>query len=487
MNLRQSPFPADDFRAAAHQAVDLIADRLASIRDQPVYQPVPPAHRVHLMTLQMPDTGHDVSDLVAQFAQDILPWPMGNGHPRFFGWANSPPDPAGVIAEFLAAGFDPSCAGGDHASIYLERCVTAWLADLVGFPLDNGIGLLTSGGSMASLTAIAAARHAAAAHDGWNDRDDGIQQVAAPLVMYLSTEAHTTMVKAAELIGIGNRQVHRIPVDSQLRIDTGALQDMIAADRANGYRPFLVAASAGTVSTGAIDPFDTLADLCSREGLWLHIDGALGAVGVLDSRISESYAGMERADSLAIDPHKWLSVPVECGCILFRDAPAARDTFSLVPAYLRTEENQGIGGLPWFSEYGFQQTRGFRALKLWMTLAAAGKQGLVSTIRRHNDLTRNLAGIVAATPSLELFAEPTLCIVCFRVGVQEGVDSDAFNTKVMQAVQSSGRAFVTQAVLNGAFWLRASVMHYDTNEADIAALIETVLEVAKELESVEAG
>jgi glutamate/tyrosine decarboxylase-like PLP-dependent enzyme len=478
MELRQDPFPVNDFRAAAHQAVDLVVDYLATIRERPVYQPVPPVHRERLLTMPLPETGETVDALIDRFAHDIQPWPMGNGHPRFFGWANSPPDPAGVIAEFLAAAVDPSCAGGDHAAIYLERCVTRWLAELVGFPLDNGIGLLTSGGSMASLTAIATARHAAAARDGWNDRDGGMQGVTSPLVMYLSTEAHTTMVKAAELLGIGNRQVRKVPVDDGLKMDVAALQEQLAADRAAGFRPFLVAASAGTVDTGAVDPFDTIADLCAAEGLWLHVDGALGAVGILDDRLADRYGGMDRADSLAIDPHKWLSVPVECGCVLFRDAGIARDTFSLVPPYLRTEENRGIGGLPWFSEYGFQQTRGFRALKVWMTLAANGRAGLAATIRRHNDLARELAARIAATPGLELFAEPTLSIVCFRVRPSEGADSDAFNKAVMEGVQASGRAFVTQAVLNGEFWLRACVMHYGTTRDDLAALVQTVLDVA---------
>ena len=215
--------------------------------------------------------------------------------------------------------------------------------------------------------------------------------------------------------------------------------------------------------------------------MWLHVDGALGAVGILDERVAGAYSGMDRADSLAIDPHKWLSVPVECGCILIRDAALARDTFSLVPAYVRTEENQGIGGLPWFSEYGFQQTRGFRALKVWMTLAATGKAGLADTIRRHNDLARELAARIAVTPELELLAEPSLAIACFRVRVAEGVDGNAFNTQVMHAVQSSGRAFVTQAVLNGTFWLRASVMHYGTTSEDLTALVETVLEIASDI------
>ena len=386
MDLRRSPFPDDEFRTLGHQAIDLVADYLATIRERPVYQPMPQHHRDELLDLPLPEEGEDAAALLDRFASTILPYPMGNGHPRFFGWVNSPPDPAGVIAELLAAAFDVSSAGGDHAAIYLERAVIRWLAELVSYPLDGGMGLLVSGGSTASLTAIATARHAAAARDGWNDRDNGLHQTDAPLVMYLSTEGHTTMVKAAELLGIGNRHVRWVPIDDDRRMDADALRRMIGEDRAAGMRPFLVAASAGTVSTGAVDPFDAIADVCEAEGAWFHVDGAYGAVGILDPRLASRFSGMERADSLALDPHKWLSVPVECGCVLIRDGAMMRDTFSLVPEYLRTEENRGIGGLTWFAEYGFQQTRGFRALKVWMTLAASGRKGLSATIQRHNDL-----------------------------------------------------------------------------------------------------
>jgi glutamate/tyrosine decarboxylase-like PLP-dependent enzyme len=183
---------------------------------------------------------------------------------------------------------------------------------------------------------------------------------------------------------------------------------------------------------------------------------------------------MERADSVALDPHKWLSVPVECGCILIRDAAMMRDTFSLVPAYLRTEENLGIGGLPWFSEYGFQQTRGFRALKVWMTIAAHGREGLATTIRRHNDLARHLASLVESDPALELLTDPTLSIVCFRVRPISGEDGDTLNKTIMERMQAGGEAFVTQAVLKGSFWLRANILHYATTEADLQVLLNAV-------------
>lgn len=480
MDFRQSPFPEEEFRALGHEAIDLVADYLATIRDRPVYQPMPQQDRDALLDLRLPEQRVDAGRLLAQFASTILPYPMGNGHPRFFGWVNSPPDPAGIIAELLAAALDPSVAGGDHAAVYLERAVTRWLAELVGYPLDGGMGLLVSGGSMASLTAIATARHAAATQDGWNDRADGMRQAEAPLAMYLSAEGHTTMVKAAELLGIGSRNVRWAPVDAERRMDVAALQRMIGEDRAAGMRPFLVAASAGTVSSGAIDPFEAIAEVCASEGLWFHVDGAYGAPGAVDERLVASFAGMERADSLALDPHKWLSVPVECGCILIRDSATMRDTFSLVPAYLRTEENRGIGGLPWFAEYGFQQTRGFRALKVWMTIAASGREGLATTIRRHNDLARGLAAMVRESPDLELFAEPTLSIVLFRVRT-DAERSDDVNKRVMEGVQSSGRAFLTQAVIDGTFWLRANVLHFGTTGEDLAALLDAVHDVAKDV------
>jgi glutamate/tyrosine decarboxylase-like PLP-dependent enzyme len=473
-------FDAETFRALGYRAVDIATAHLAGIRDDPVYQPVPREVRAALMDAPLPEDPVVIDVLLEAFTSTVLPYPMGNGHPRFFGWVNSPPAPAGIVAELLAAAFDPSCAGGDHAAIYLERGVVRWLMELVGFPVEGSMGILTSGGSMASLTAIATARHAAALADGWNDRESGLQgNDRPPFVMYLSGEGHTTMVKAAELIGIGNRQVRKIPVRGDFTMDVAALREAIAADRAAGLRPFLVAASAGTVSTGAIDPIDDIADLCQREGLWFHIDGAYGAVGVLDERVADRFSGMQRADSLALDPHKWLSVPVECGCALVRDGGMLRDTFSLVPPYVRTEEGKGIGGLPWFAEYGFQQTRGFRALKVWMTLASAGREGIAATIRRHNDLAAYLASRVRECDDLELLSEPTLSIVCFRYRHDE---PDDFNKRIMETMQSEGRAFVTQAILDGAFWLRANVLHYATTREDIDALVEVVQETGLALQ-----
>lgn len=468
----------ETFRQLGYRAVDMAADHLAGIRDRPVYWPMTPEQRAELLGQPLPLNGLAPTEILDRFAETVLPFPMGNGHPRFFGWVNSPPAHLGVIAELLAAAMDPSCAGGDHAAIYVERAAVRWLMELVEFPTDGSMGILVSGGSMASLTCLATARHRLALRDGWNDRRDGLAGDHPPLVVYLSSEAHTTLHKAVELLGLGTRSLRVIPVDDEFRIDVPALREAIATDRAAGRLPFCVAASAGTVATGAIDRFDLLADLCAQEDLWLHVDGAYGAVGILDPDRRDRYAGMERADSLAIDPHKWLSIPVECGCAIVRDGALLRDTFSLVPSYVRTEEGRGIGGLPWYSEYGFQQSRGFRALKLWMTMQHVGRDGYARLIARHNALARTLAAMVDAAPDLERLAPVELSIVCFRYR-PDGMPSDdpsldTLNKAIMEAVQTEGVAFVTQAGIGGRFGLRANIIHYGTNEDDLRILVEAV-------------
>jgi len=391
---------------------------------------------------------------------------------------NSPPAPIGVLADFLGAAINPSCAGGDHAAIYLERAAVRWLMELTGFPTTGSMGLLTSGASVASIVGLAAARQRVATAQGWDIRADGLQGARPRLRLYVSPEGHSCLRKAAELLGLGASALRTIPVDARFAMDVAALRDAIAADRRAGDLPFCVAASAGTVGTGAVDPLGAIADLCERERLWLHVDGAYGALAVLAKSDTARFAGMERADSLALDPHKWLSVPAECGCILVRDGALLRDTFSLVPPYLRTEEGKGFGGLPWFSEYGVQQTRGFRALKLWMVLQHLGRAGLTAMIERHIGLARHLGRLIDGAPDFELLAPPSLSIVAFRYAppARRGDDAalDALNKRVMEQVQTDGEAFLTNTLVNGRFALRACILHYATTEDDVAALVDVV-------------
>jgi aromatic-L-amino-acid decarboxylase len=481
---------ADELRRLALRAVDLVAGHLGGIRERDVYRPMSPSERERLLTAPLSEDGESPETILDRVQASVLTHPMGNGHPRFFGWVNSPPAPLGVLADFLAAALDPSCAGGDHAAIYVERCALRWLMELVGFPTAGSMGLLVSGTSAASLVALAAARHHAVARRGGDVRRDGLQ--GPRLMLYVSKEGHGCLRKAAELLGLGASAVRVVPVDRAFKMDVGALEAAVRADREAGHAPFCVAASAGTVGTGAIDPLAQIADVCAREALWLHVDGAYGALGVVDPALAGHYVGLDRVDSLALDPHKWLSAPVDCGAVLVRDGALLRDAFSLVPPYLQTEEGKGFGGLPWFSEYGTEQTRGFRALKLWMILQQLGRNGLARHIARHVALARRLAVLVDAAPDLERLAPVELSIVCFRfvppAWRHDPERLDAFNRRVMERLQTEGRAFLTGTVLRGRFALRACVLHYQTSEADIDALVEIVRAAALALlSSPEAG
>lgn len=472
---------AEDFRTSAHAAADLVTDYLAELPARPVWQPMDEAARTALLDGPLPAEGRPLDDLLAAIGRDVLPYPMGNGHPRFFGWVNSAPAPAGVLATLVASAMNPSSAGGDHADVHLERAVVRWIAELVGFPHPAGGGLLTSGTSMATIVCLAAARDRAARRAGVDVRADGLAALP-PLVGYVTGETHSCVRKAAELLGLGSRHLRTVATGPDGRLDPAELRAAIERDRAAGLLPFLAVASAGTVGTGAVDPFEPIADLCAEQGLWLHVDGAYGAFGRLDPAIAHRYAGLERADSLALDPHKWLGVPVDCGCALVRDAGELRATFSLVPSYLRDET---AGSLGWFSEYGTEQTRPFRALKVWATIAHRGRDGLRQDIARCTALARKLGELVAADEELELLAEVQTSIVAFRHRAPglDGPALDALNRELPAAVQRRGRVFVTGARLGEREMLRACLLNAATTEDDLRLLLAEVKAAARELRS----
>jgi aromatic-L-amino-acid decarboxylase len=473
----------EEFRRLGYEAVDIAARYLAELPNQQVFRRMEERQRDAIMDMPMPYAPLSGDEILRKVAGEVLPHPMGNGHPRFFGWVNSPPAMMAVITEIIAAAMNPSCAGGDHAAIYLEHCVIRWLMELLGFPISGSAGLLVSGGSAATLTALAAARHRALRQLGIDVRRQGVCGDHPRLRLYASTQVHSCVQKAVELLGLGSECIRWIGVDQDFRLPLDGLREAIEEDRRQGWYPFCIVANAGSVHTGAIDPLDDVASLASESGIWVHVDGAYGAAGVLDPDSAPWFAGIERADSIALDPHKWLSVPVECGCVLVRDGPLLRDAFSLVPPYVRTEPGKGIGNLPWFSEYGFQQTRGFRALKLWVTLAHSGTAGLRQQVARQIGLARHLETRIKAIPELELRSKGQLSIVCFRylppelVADEEAID--ALNKKIMERVQSDGTAFLTNTTLAGRFVLRACILHYGTTERDIDTMLRAVLDAAR--------
>lgn len=481
-------------REGLRAAADYAAGHLDALADRPVWRAMPEQSRTALTDAPVPEQGLALAELLESAERDVLAYPMGNGHPAFFGWVNAAPNPAALAAGLLAAASNPSAAGGDHADIPMERAVVRWLAELVGFPHEPGGGLLTSGASMATIVAVGAARHRALQRAGWDVRENGLTG-APPLTAYATVEAHSCVRKAIELLGIGARALRTVPDDGAGHMDVGALRELIAQDRAAGYLPFLVVGSAGTVNTGAIDPLNAIADVCvetaadgqqSDGGLWFHVDGAYGAFGVLDPAITPRYAGMARADSLALDPHKWLQVPVGVGALLVRDRAQLRAAYSLVPPYLRDDSGDPLG---WYSEYGIEQTRPFRALPVWASIAARGRDGLVRDIAACTGAARRLAELVEAAGDLESCAAVEVSIAAFRYA-PPGVDGaliDQVNAALPAAIQARGAAFVTGSTYRGRPILRACVINPESGEAHLRLLIDEARAAGAQLLAETAG
>jgi aromatic-L-amino-acid decarboxylase len=469
-------WPAEEVRRVGYRVVDVVAEHLCRLPGEPVFRPFPNDRARAMLDEPLPEDGQAAEEIVDAIAAQIVPFPFGNGHPRFAGWVNGPPVVLSVLVEALAAAMNPSVAGGNHAASYVEHQVVEWLKQLAGFPRD-GKGLLVSGGSAATIVALAAARHRATAGAV---RAGGVDQGTAPLVVYASSQGHSAIAKAVELLGIGADNLRRIAVDDAWRIDVDALHAAIEADRGAGRRPMAVAVSAGTVNTGAIDPLAAVRALCDELGVWMHVDGAYGAPAVLDPRYRPELEPMNRADSLAMDAHKWLYVPYDAGLVLVRDAEQLRSTFSLVASYLREDSDpDGVSWLPWFSEYGPEQTRAFRALKVWAALRQHGRAGYAESIARDNRLADRLAEHAERHPELELVAH-NLSVVCLRC-TPPGVPADeldALNRDVLRRVQLGGEAFVSSTELNGRFVLRACIINPRATAADIDRIAEALVRAA---------
>jgi aromatic-L-amino-acid decarboxylase len=475
----------DAIRHVGHLVVELITQHLTSLPERPVFTPFPPALAERFLSADIPHAGQHPEEILAEFARDVEPYPFGNGHPRFYGWVNSPPSVMGIFAEALAAAMNPSVAGGNHAATYVERQVLNWFKSLLGFPA-SGMGLLVSGGSIATLTGLAVARHVQlTAKLGVDVRAAGLHSVGRHLRVYTSPEGHSCIRKAVELLGLGSDNLRLVPVDAQRCMQAHALEAAIQQDLADGHLPIAVAASAGTTNSGAIDPLTALRHLCDRYGLWLHVDGAYGAPAILSSRYRQELEPIALADSVALDPHKWLYIPVEAGLVLIRDGQAMRDTFSLVPPYLRNDgTTDEIFGLPWFSEYGVQQTRGFRALKVWMSLKHHGLSGYTEAIERDLALAEHFAHLVDASPDLQRLAAG-LSVVCFRYAPpQWRADAkrlDALNKTLLETLQRHGQAFLSSTTLDGTFVLRACIINPRTTPEDLEYLVTLVRELGAQL------
>jgi aromatic-L-amino-acid/L-tryptophan decarboxylase len=464
----------DEIRRVGRLVVDLIADHLTTLPDEPAFRPFPSTLAERMEAAPPPPEGVAPDEILRTFADTIEPYPFGNGHPRFWGWVNSPPAVMGIFADALAAAMNPSCAGGNHAAIHVERQVLHWFRDLLGVPA-GAAGLLVSGGSMATMTALAVARYV---NSGVDVRRDGLQSAPQPFAFYMTAEGHSCARKAVELLGFGSASIRTVPITDRFTMDVAALDAAIAGDLAGGVRPIAVIATAGTTNTGAIDDLAAIADVCRRRGVWLHVDAAYGGPAILTDEYRDRIAAVSLADSVALDPHKWLFVPVEAGLVFVKNGDAMRSAFSLVPPYVRTAGSAGeVYGLPWFSEYGFQQTRGFRALKVWMAMQQFGVAGYKAALEANIALAAYVAERVAGDPAFELMAPRGLSVVCFRY-VNPALDGEeqivAANRAILERLQLGGEAFITSTELSGRFVLRACIVNYRSTRADVDRMLAAV-------------
>jgi aromatic-L-amino-acid/L-tryptophan decarboxylase len=463
--------------AIGHRMVDDLFAHLQDIRQRPVWQPLPETTKAHFRQ-PLPQAPQGLTQAYDDFRTHVLPYPMGNLHPRFWGWVIGSGSPVGMLAELLAAGLNPNVGGAEQAASYVEEQVLAWCKELLGYPASAS-GLLVSGGSMANFTGLAVALNSKA---GFDVRRRGVRAAARPLVLYASSETHSSVRKAVELLGLGHEALRLIPVQSDYTIDLDELAAAIAADRAVGKQPFCVVGNAGAVNTGAVDDLAALADLCAREGLWLHVDGAFGAVAALSPALRPQLAGMERADSLAFDLHKWLHIPYEAGCILVRNGEAHRRTFSLTPDYLAHHGERGLsGGEHWFHEYGLQLSRGFRALKIWLALKSYGVDHHRRLIEQNVAQAHYLAAQIDATPELVRMAPVALQIVCFRYQSKALPLplQDRVNEEILLRLQEEGIAVLTSTLLDGRLVLRCSITNHRTRREDLDLLVESVVRMGR--------
>jgi aromatic-L-amino-acid/L-tryptophan decarboxylase len=460
------------------QATQLVAEYFNTITERPVRAENHAGKTTAALDVELPVDGVPLERLIAE-CRSIFDLSRHNGHPRFFGYVASPSTPIGAYGDLIAAALNANitCWRSGPAGTELERLVIRWLGSLIDYD-RNASGLLTSGGSMANMIALLVASRRKL---GDSVSGQGLWNQGAPLIVYASEEVHMSIPKAADILGLGRDHVSIVECDDRQRMRVDSLRRQIENDLREGLRPCCVVASAGTVNTGVVDPLDEIARVAKEFDLWFHVDGAYGAPGILDERKKHLFRGLERADSVSLDPHKWLYVPVDAGCLLFRDPRPVKAAFNTEDAdYIKVHGHSDDEAFA-FWDYGVELSRRFRALKVWLTLSYYGARRIGAAVTEDIALAAYLGELVEAADDFELLAPVELSICCFRY-VPAGVNAtelDSLNERIMGRVQTGGRAYLSNATVNGRFALRACITNFRTTKSDIEETIEAIRDAAR--------
>ncbi len=477
-----------EMRELAREASALVADYFANVSNLPVFPETSASELAGRFGARLAPEGEPLAHLLDD-CRAIINASRHNGHPRFFGYVASPSTPPGAFADLIASAINQNVTSwrSAPAAAEIEKTVVRWLASLIRYG-DDAHGLLTSGGSMANLNALFIAHRAKSQQADASQK--GLWNACAPATLYVSDQAHLSITKAADVLGIGRDQVRVVDSDERFKLDVRKLRERLESDMQEGLRPFCVVASAGTVNTGAVDPLMEVARVAEEYDLWFHVDGAYGAPGALDERKRALFEGLERADSVSLDPHKWLYAPVDCGCLLLRDPVVARAAFQSNQAdYIKVNEETDDESFA-FWDYGIELSRRFRALKIWMMLRYYGARRVAAAIAKDNSLAEYLAERISAAEDFELLAPVELSICCFRYVPPEmraklstasedkraliETELNQLNARIMHAVQRGGRAYLSNATVRGRYALRACITNFRTRRADLTALLDIV-------------
>ena len=468
------PSDWESLRSQSHRMLDDMLDHIAQIRQAPVWQPAPESVQ-QSFSGALPSAPQSLGSAHDSFMQNILPYAIGNSHPGFMGWVHGGGTVVGMLAEMLAAGLNSNLGGRDQIPIQVEQQVVRWMQQLFHFP-ETASGLFVTGSSMANLIGLLVARTSKL---GTEVRNHGLQQSQEHLVAYTSIDSHSCLERAMEIAGMGGHQLRKIEVNDRHQMNLIALQENIERDKSRGGTPFCIIGTAGTVNVGAIDDLQAIAEIARAEGMWFHVDGACGALGMMSEKIGSKMLGIQQADSIALDFHKWGQVPYDAGFILVRDSQLHHDTFASSADYLRRETRGMAAGSPWPCDFGPDLSRSFKALKVWFTMQVFGSDRLARMMEKSCELAEYLASCIEASDELELLAPVELNIVCFRFRCE---NPDRVNADIVVAIQESGIAAPSSTKIHGKFAIRAALFNHRTSQTEIDNLLAATIHFGRSIQ-----